>query len=168
MISRGLGLERYRAYRLGEGGLVGFERQGGIGVFPGIEAKQVDGAQWAKLDGRLPGAGFAAQNDKVCHGVLSGGGVGIGHILSLESELQQGRPGPAADDFDAVSRRITPHRRKHLQLEGVVLDHRLKFRARGHLFMNDLEPMLLLPCICTRQAGQVVDDDRDARIGGGI
>lgn len=51
MISRGLGLERYRTTRLGEGGLDEFERQGRIDVFARIEARQVDGAWRAKLDG---------------------------------------------------------------------------------------------------------------------
>ena len=56
MINRGLGLERYRTSRLGEGGLDDFERQGRIGVFARIEARQVNGAQRAKLDG-LTGRG---------------------------------------------------------------------------------------------------------------
>ena len=59
MISRGLGLKRYRASRLGEGGLDDIERQGGIGVFARIEAWQVDGARGAKLDG-LTGRGTVA------------------------------------------------------------------------------------------------------------
>lgn len=54
MISRGLGLERYRATRLCEGGLDEFERKGRIGVFARIETRQVDGTRRAKL-GRLTG-----------------------------------------------------------------------------------------------------------------
>ena len=51
---KGLGLERYRATRLCEGGLDEFERKGRIGVFARIEARQVDGTRRAKLD-RLTG-----------------------------------------------------------------------------------------------------------------
>ena len=54
MISRGLGLERYRASRLGEGGLDELESLRRRGVFTRVEARQVDGPRGAKL-GRLTG-----------------------------------------------------------------------------------------------------------------
>ena len=71
-------------------------------------------------------------------------------------------------DFDAIGGRIQAHWGDHLQLEGVMLNHRFESGARGDLGAHDLQPMLLLPGIRPRQASHVVDDYRHTRLGGGI